>query len=459
MTTQHNHSQSDWRAVGGGTGPLVHSSDEEQATSSARRDGSQEPIAPPRLSLTSLPTEILDKVFSCIDYDIYFNPSRRVDQVLVNKRIFSVAYPVWMRRITVSSFIQHDGRDAALAGLLIHKSSAFIKVLAVGFQLVLPHLECAILHHTPNLTHLTVDFANPADAMPLPQCFFDAFRTLRHLVSLRICYVERDAAVDGFSYERDVPSLRELEISAYGRLADCAPGLSKLERLELHCFAFGGSAIPWTTLHHLDVRNSTLNKSRDYTPTAVFSEIISSIEAAHKLSPIVLRKLGLSFASQDPHHLRGYARLLGALVVSEMTDLAILHLDSLAAFQFWTCSARLPTEELCGLRVILALCPALEVLHLDCIDFYHKDTVCDGDDDWDDASLTAFRAKDVKDDILTAIQQDNLPLTFPAVFKLLIAMESTTVLDLRLQIPFGQGIRCRRTARNEVFEAEGWTSS
>lgn len=175
-----------------------------------------------------------------------------------------------------------------------------------------------------------------------------------------------------------------------------------------------------------------------------------------------------------------------------MTDLAILHLDSLAAFQFWTCSARLPTvrrlqltgfctcisavsalalsprdpltllatqEELCGLRVILALCPALEVLHLDCIDFYHKDTVCDGDDDWDDASLTAFRAKDVKDDILTAIQQDNLPLTFPAVFKLLIAMESTTVLDLRLQIPFGQGIRCRRTARNEVFEAEGWTSS
>ncbi|BGP08964.1 hypothetical protein JCM10049v2_004816 [Rhodotorula toruloides] len=431
MTTQHNHSQSDWRAVGGGTGPLVHSSDEEQATSSARRDGSQEPIAPPRLSLTSLPTEILDKVFSCIDYDIYFNPSRRVDQVLVNKRIFSVAYP----------------------------SSAFIKVLAVGFQLVLPHLECAILHHTPNLTHLTVDFANPADAMPLPQCFFDAFRTLRHLVSLRICYVERDAAVDGFSYERDVPSLRELEISAYGRLADCAPGLSKLERLELHCFAFGGSAIPWTTLHHLDVRNSTLNKSRDYTPTAVFSEIISSIEAAHKLSPIVLRKLGLSFASQDPHHLRGYARLLEALVVSEMTDLAILHLDSLAAFQFWTCSARLPTEELCGLRVILALCPALEVLHLDCIDFYHKDTVCDGDDDWDDASLTAFRAKDVKDDILTAIQQDNLPLTFPAVFKLLIAMESTTVLDLRLQIPFGQGIRCRRTARNEVFEAEGWTSS
>ncbi|PRQ76103.1 hypothetical protein AAT19DRAFT_13125 [Rhodotorula toruloides] len=89
----------------------------------------------------------------------------------------------------------------------------------------------------------------------------------------------------------------------------------------------------------------------------------------------------------------------------------------------------------------------------------HKDTVCDDEDDSDDASLTAFRAKDVKDEILTAIQQDNLPLAFPAVFKLLIAIETTTVLDLRLQIPFWQGIRWRRTARNEVFEAEGWTSS
>ncbi|BGP32958.1 hypothetical protein JCM10296v2_004744 [Rhodotorula toruloides] len=87
MATQLNYSHSDRSAVDGDSAALVRSSNEEQATSSARREGSQEPT-PPRLSLTSLPTEILSNIVSQVPYAWY---RKKVEQVLVNKRFFEIA--------------------------------------------------------------------------------------------------------------------------------------------------------------------------------------------------------------------------------------------------------------------------------------------------------------------------------------------------------------------------------
>jgi hypothetical protein len=65
---------------------------------------------------------------------------------------------------------------------------------------------------------------------------------------------------------------------------------------------------------------------------------------------------------------------------------------------------------------------------------------------------------DIKGAILDAIAAGQLLFAFPGVSALLFFLQQTTVLDLYLEDWSLEGVHWHRLARNEVFEAEGWTT-
>lgn len=103
--------------------------------------------------------------------------------------------------------------------------------------------------------------------------------------------------------------------------------------------------------------------------------------------------------------------------------------------------------DLRGLQTMFALCPALKTLRLQQLTL-----VCT-----DDSGEPVSRV-DIKGAILDAIAAGQLPFAFPGVSALLFFLQQTTVLDLYLEDWSLEGVHWHRLARNEVFEAEGWTT-
>ncbi|BGP00353.1 hypothetical protein NBRC10513v2_004578 [Rhodotorula toruloides] len=453
MTTQHDHSHSNRTAVGGDSAALVHSSDEEQATSSARRDGSRESAPPPRLSLTSLPAEILDEIFSYVHYDSWTEP---ITKAMINKELFELVRPHYFHTMQVLA----DEDDRVIVGLLTRpKNSMFVKDLHAQFISTFQHVQCAVLRQTRCLTRLSILFTDNGAECALPLWFFDALRTLRHLAFLKIYQDERDEPVKGFSFERDVPSLRSLETHARGQLSICAPGLSKLMHLKATLFAPAGPAIPWQTLRQLDVH---LCRERRTADDPILRDFVSHLKDSCSISPIPLQILELDVNRRKSIDSSALIRIVEVLRAPLLTDLAIVEIESFAALKSCTFDVqllsvvRLTLKGRCdctvvdnargirALRALLNLCPATQVLRLEGLRFYV------------DAARTYRAPGELKGEVLRAIEENDLPFAFPAFAALLFALQQTSVLELNIQL-YGGGIRWRRTAHNEVFEAEGWT--
>ncbi|CDR41580.1 RHTO0S06e03180g1_1 [Rhodotorula toruloides] len=330
-------------------------SDEDGSTSSARREGSQEPSPPPRLCLTSLPTEVLNNIFSHVPYD---DSRRSIEQIVLSKRYFAVAYRHWIRELT----LDENDADIVYAEIGTHAASVLVKEIDAFFVPLLLRTQCAVFRHTPNLTHLAVEVLD-IDNKTLPICFFAALRTLRHLVHLEIRYDDRDEPVEGFSFERDVPSLRILKINAAGSLAAYGPGLSKLTHLTIPSSDFAAAAVPWETLHHLDIGLLDVGET----------EFLSSLQDTCKISAIPLRGLALHLSTGTVDDLRCISEILQTIRAPSLTDLIVRGIKSFADCKSWSFSARLPgvshltlggssncasTDALRGLRAFLEVCPA-----------------------------------------------------------------------------------------------------
>ncbi|BGP08979.1 hypothetical protein JCM10049v2_004832 [Rhodotorula toruloides] len=313
-------------------------SDEDRSTSSARREGSQEPSPPPRLCLTSLPTEILSNIFSHVPYD---DSRRSIEQITLSKRYLAVAYPHWIRKLT----LDENDADIVYAEIGTHAASVLVKEIDAFF--------------VPLLLLEVLDIDNKT----LPICFFAALRTLRHLVHLEIRYDDRDEPVEGFSFERDVPSLRILKINAAGSLAAYGPGLSKLTHLTIPSSDFAAAAVPWETLHHLDIGLLDVGET----------EFLSSLQDTCKISAIPLRGLALHLSTGTVDDLRCISEILQTIRAPSLTDLIVRGIKSFADCKSWSFSARLPgvshltlggssncasTDALRGLRAFLEVCPA-----------------------------------------------------------------------------------------------------
>lgn len=99
------------------------------------------------------------------------------------------------------------------------------------------------------------------------------------------------------------------------------------------------------------------------------------------------------------------------------------------------------------MRTLLALCPALQALRLETFDYYRRPAV--------------FSIEEEKEAMLTAIRQDRLADDFPGIADLLLTLEQTAVLDLRLLFfsSFEKyiGVRWYRFISDAKFVADGWT--
>ncbi|BGP32957.1 hypothetical protein JCM10296v2_004743 [Rhodotorula toruloides] len=429
---------------------LTVSSDEEP-TSSARREGSQEPSSPPRVSLTSLPTELLDKIFSYHDEITW----EGVKRLLINKRLFALAYSHWLQYFAVDP----DQNGAILAELVTNRQTACrVEDLHLNLPPIYPEYHCAIFRNTLNLTSLRILIHDEDAYFTIPDCFFRALRGLHHLRYLKVDYDERDQPVNDFSFERDVPSLRQLDIDAEGSLAACAPGLSKLDSLNIYSFSFAGAGIPWRTLRRLDMRRHHGEGRRD---DADLQDLVQSLEVACGLSPIPLQSLTLSFKGRGKLGLIGLTKIAAMLSAPHLNDLTIFDIESLSALASWTFDVRLPSighltlisycdcisvDDLRGLRAILALCPAVEVLRME----YFRISA-------NENASSPLTNAEVKEAILRSFEVDTLAFLFPELAALLFSLQPTSILDLNISSWYGNEVRWSRSARNEVFKAEGWT--
>lgn len=189
-----------------------------------------------------LPAEVLE----IIARDI---ASETLDRLLVNDRVFEIARDYRLKTLEVG--IETSG--SILLKLATTPETALnVKELQVENVDKHPELQCIIFRNTTNLTHLEVTFGDGENIVEVPDCFW-ALRSFNHLIHLNIAHEFRLQPLDGFSLERDVPSLRKLNIGAEGSLAACAPGLSRLTHLKVSSTSFDGSGVPWQTLTHLDV--------------------------------------------------------------------------------------------------------------------------------------------------------------------------------------------------------------
>ncbi|KAK4334724.1 hypothetical protein RTBOTA2_003470 [Rhodotorula toruloides] len=424
MTTSSDHSHPVVGPAPAGVTASTARSDEDGSTSSARRESSQEPTPPPRLPLTSRPTEILSHMFSHVPYDDY---DRLIEQITLNKRYFAVAYPHWMRKLTL------DGNDADIvfAAIGMHAASSLIREIDACFLPLLPQTQCAIFRHTPNLTHLTVDLSDDYDDYPLPTCFFAALRTLRHLSTLRFA-MTREA-----SQSMTSPSNATSLPFANSTLLPTAVS-QPLTHLTISSTEFAAAAIPWETLHYLDIGLLDLGEP----------DFIDSLQDVCKDSAIPLRGLTFRLSNRIFDDLRCFSEIIHGI-------------DSFADSKSWTFSARLPsvlhlklggcsnydtTDALRGLRAFLDLCPAAQSLRLIGFQYYP-----------DNPTNPRPVPSAAKEAILGSIRDKNLPFAFPAISALLFLLLQTSILDVYLELSTNGGIRWRRASCSEVFEGERWT--
>ncbi|BGP33021.1 hypothetical protein JCM10296v2_004810 [Rhodotorula toruloides] len=409
---------------------LTRSSDGDEATSSARREGSSESLSP-RPSFLSLPNEIIAQVYW------HVTDEARAHDAAVNKRIFEIAYPFVVRTI----YIYLPNCSRKLAWLAAHhKESTYVRSIGARFLTVLPDLQCAVLSKISNLTFLSIEFGDTNGVSPLPNCFFDALRALRNLVSLYIKHDERNAPLEGFSFERDVPSLRELDICAKGTLSACAPGLANIKQLSIWSPTRVESAIPWQTLSDL----------RAFMGAPDFPQLMASLAASAQASVIPLQSFALSAHLLQSPDQRGTTLLTESLIALRaihLTDLCIYDLTELTRLR--DSNVTLSRDQQ-SLRAIVEVFPALQALHLEDIRLYRTS-------DWHGRRKPFDLTDKPKDAILQSAEQATLASSFPAVATLLSFLQQTLVLDFHLHVSIHKGIRWRRFSRHDDFEAEGWT--
>ncbi|BGO92292.1 hypothetical protein NBRC10512v2_004563 [Rhodotorula toruloides] len=222
-------------------------------------------------SLVTLPTELLSTILS-LAMDLHLCSDRdrlQFGVVMLNKRVFEVAYPIWSRNLCIEAL--EDQGDTVFTALFSNPTRGTAVVhLAPQLSSCLPNLQCSMLRRMHALTYLCISFADNEDCREVPPCFYDALKSFRVLETLSLTFISRyrwkePPVPPGFSLERDVPSLRRLIALHDGNvtLAQVMPGLSLLTHLETQTFSFAGAAVPWRTLLYLDIDEESIEPDHD----------------------------------------------------------------------------------------------------------------------------------------------------------------------------------------------------
>lgn len=115
-------------------------------------------------SLLSLPDDLLHLIFEEVhderNEEVDTRGPVKIAEILVNKRIFAVARPIWFSRLS----IRKDQLDRRLSGLLGHQERRrSLRRLKIAFSSTFALLTESIIAQLPSLTHFSVTCDHKAD--------------------------------------------------------------------------------------------------------------------------------------------------------------------------------------------------------------------------------------------------------------------------------------------------------
>ncbi|GAA5912779.1 hypothetical protein JCM6882_000421 [Rhodosporidiobolus microsporus] len=412
--------------------------------------------ASPPTSLLDLPDELLASIFDQVwqslrpkEDDDHVGILVPLEHVLVNKRIFAVARPLWFRHLTTPD--DYDDHDSFLSSLLKRRElHPVIQSLHTEHPWHFPVLHSTIIGLLSNLSSLTISFdcaAGDNDASDfIPTCFTDTLKSLDNLRHLRIlCFPGVED--DDFKLAHCLPSLRDLDVegqlAAENLLSDGAP---HLEGLTLWTEDVAEVPVPWKTLKRL-----TLKPREDVVDEP--DEVLHALKTALPIQRLVLdfpatRRVGdVTHLFHRPH----LYKLLELLQQSHLERLDLTHVDEL---EWDGTDVQLPSlkvlslkgnlrvyekKNLVSLQHFLSMFPSLTTLLIEGFSFSPSTTP---------QTVDTFAH-------LPAV---SLAAKHPHLFSFLFILRSSAVLEFCLRgVGETREVRWTRSEEAQEFARECWT--
>ncbi|EGU12022.1 Proteophosphoglycan 5 [Rhodotorula toruloides ATCC 204091] len=215
------------------------------------------PTPPPAVQPSrwnDLLVDVLKRIFEQL-YLAHGNEQAPHSYLFLNKRAFTVAFPIWNAALTVPAH-SPDFQDAFFKRISLQDPSddvlrIYLRSLTLAAPEIYPGLFCRLLGTLAQLTSLTI--AGHAKFTTLPPEFLDALKSMKRLSFLGLHDVDFPATSD-VDLSCDVPSLRQLDLGGSVTLAPLAGGLGCIKSLTMRSGDLGGQHIPWSTLSRLLLR-------------------------------------------------------------------------------------------------------------------------------------------------------------------------------------------------------------
>ncbi|GAA6038109.1 hypothetical protein JCM8097_007550 [Rhodosporidiobolus ruineniae] len=181
-------------------------------------------------SLLDLPDELLSAVFDQVYHTVRAEKTEEKDgipvstsQILVNKRIYHLARPLWFHHL---SSTEYCALDRHLAHLDFHRDTGlYVESLAVGLPWVSTSFFILLLSFLPNLRRLVIRDTR-AEHSDNPRSFsstaLSALKTLKSLQHLSIHSVDDLFCGHDVNFGADFPALHSLEVAHNNHLCTIA---------------------------------------------------------------------------------------------------------------------------------------------------------------------------------------------------------------------------------------------
>ncbi|GAA5898227.1 hypothetical protein JCM6882_000107 [Rhodosporidiobolus microsporus] len=221
--------------------------------------------ASPPTSLLDLPDELLLTIFERVyrlslphpdDDSLRTGSLLPPSTLMVNKRIFEIASPLRPRYLSTPR--DPVKLDRFFPDILSRPHIlSLVEHLSTELHMPLPALPSFSLSLFTSLTSLTICFrdtvsdpANYWDAVP--RQVTDMLKKLRHLHALKLTGFAPDLEDTSFSLDKDIPSLRVLDVESDDVLRTfLVSGSTRLESLTTRTSGLAILAIPWHTLRRV----------------------------------------------------------------------------------------------------------------------------------------------------------------------------------------------------------------
>ncbi|BGP00343.1 hypothetical protein RTBOTA2_003486 [Rhodotorula toruloides] len=417
------------------------------------------PTPPPAVQPSrwnDLLVDVLKRIFEQL-YLAHGNEQAPHSYLFLNKRAFTVAFPIWNAALTVPAH-SPDFQDAFFKRISLQDPSddvlrIYLRSLTLAAPEIYPGLFCRLLGTLAQLTSLTI--AGHAKFTTLPPEFLDALKSMKRLSFLGLHDVDFPATSD-VDLSCDVPSLRQLDLGGSVTLAPLAGGLGCIKSLTMRSGDLGGQHIPWSTLSRLLLRPKD-GFAFDCQP---FIDSLREYFVDEVNPPLPLERLELRFPAlldladvelEGQFCIHDLCRIFEDLGMSKLKSLVLADIKSFGWPEASFALSHVVALELSGTcELYEGLClnnflkflqsfPSLQFLRLCGFRFSSYEPL-------EDTAATIAR-----------LESHELAIYYPHLTAMLFALQSTQVTEVRYRAE-QENLEMRwRRAEGEMFKGECWT--